>query len=489
MSPKATAHSSFLIAATALFVLRLIDPITLIPDSYDLAAQGECLWTNHSNWIDCNEATLGFRPIAPAILMGPFLLFTNGLQALNILCAISLLIFFYSLQHIVNRSSLSFAILLTLILSPSTRQLLSLIDARILVLGPLMWVYQSLLCTPKSIFRNIAIGLVVSTAALSRPEHLLSVVLVIFWMRGFHWSAILSRLAAIIPLFFVWIGYLSYAANQLVMTPRSWEGWILQHAELPLRWGQQMFGMGIWSPPLRTVAQTFPTPPSTQSLSVMDAFQWVHTVFAAPYFVALAVGMLIGAALLYREPQKRTFFIAFLALMLPTLMAAIYPQARDPYFTQSNLIPTLLALSVLGVTGYHQLLVNLFSPPVRYVFLGSVIAFLSLLAPDQIYLPQVHTTEAAIAYIRASQNQSSAKVLASFETAPILYYTSHDWQQLPSPFERRDKAQYLIYSHLDTLQLSPMPRIRDKTVSFEKAFIGSEDGSWVLLYRLEDTVH
>ncbi|MEC8277281.1 MAG: hypothetical protein VX026_06180, partial [Myxococcota bacterium] len=122
-------------------MLRLVEPATLIPDSYDIAAIGECLWLNESQWLDCNEVTMGFRPIVPAILLGPFLTFTNSLNSLSILCTLSIILFLFCTQRLIQNRIISTVACILLIAMPTTRQLLGIVDARVLILGPLMWAY------------------------------------------------------------------------------------------------------------------------------------------------------------------------------------------------------------------------------------------------------------------------------------------------------------------------------------------------------------
>ena len=99
--------------------------------------------------------------------MGPLLFLTNSLHALSILCSLSLLLFFsYTIQRIFSQRHLSICILSAPLALPNTRQLMAVIDARIIVLGPLLWAYLQLISKPSKNLNYLWIGLAVSVAAL-----------------------------------------------------------------------------------------------------------------------------------------------------------------------------------------------------------------------------------------------------------------------------------------------------------------------------------
>lgn len=476
-----------LIAAAAVFLLRLFGPADLIPDSYDIAAVGECFWLNKSQWIDCNEATMGFRPLAPAVLMGPLLTLTGSLNSLSILCTLSILIFFVSLQQLMQNRLLSAVVCTVIITMPMTQQLLGLMDARVIVLGPLMWAYLKASSQSPQYSTNLFIGLAAAFVALSRPEQLLSVAFILLWVKGLSWKAIATRLTgALIPIA-IWIADLSHHAGQLILAPRHWEGWILEQTELPLRWSQQLYGMGVWSPPLRDIAIAFPSPPQpTVGLSLWDGLQWISHAFFNPslmWFVAGAVFCFVG--IIKNTKEVRTM-LPILAFMLPNLVATIYPQARDPLFAHSNLIPSILGLVVLGLIGFAHLIERVKPYPLKISLAVGLMAA-TLLSPSPLSpLPQIHNTEAGQSFIKDYKTIDDTTVIASFETAPLLHYTEQKWQQHPSPFEERPSAKALIYSHLDTQIVLPKPIVQGKSARLESAYVGESDQSWVIVYRLED---
>ena len=111
----------------------------------------------------------------------------------------------------------------------------------------------------------------------------------------------------------------------------------------------------------------------------------------------------------------------------------------------------------------------------------------TLLSPSPLSpLPQIHNTEAGQSFIKDYKTIDDTTVIASFETTPLLHYTEQKWQQHPSPFEERPDAKALIYSHLDTQIVLPKPLIHGKSARIESAYVGENDQSWVIVYRLED---
>lgn len=475
------------IAATAVFLLRLVEPATLIPDSYDIAAIGECLWLNESQWLDCNEVTMGFRPIVPAILLGPFLTFTNSLNSLSILCTLSIILFLFCTQRLIQNRIISTVACILLIAMPTTRQLLGIVDARILILGPLMWAYLGASGESERRIHTLLIGLAAALVALSRPEHLLSAAIIMLWHHKVNWKNVALRCTGVLTPIVIWIAYLSHSAGQFVLTPRHWEGWILEQSEMPLRWSQQLYGMGVWSPPLRDIAISFPSPPqATVGLSAWEGIQWIshHAIDPSLIIFTMGTGMVLYGAVTNRHWTRNV--LVLLAFMLPNLVSTVYPQARDPLFSQSNLIPSILGLILLGLIGFAEFHKKVKSDALKIALFIGALGYMSAHPLAKASLPQVHNSEAGHAYINAYQDSQEGTVIASFETAPLLYYTKQKWQQHPSPFEERPKAERLIYSHLDTQLILPTPLIRGKKAHIEAAYLGNNDQSWVIVYRLED---
>jgi hypothetical protein len=172
-------------------------------------------------------------------------------------------------------------------------------------------------------------------------------------------------------------------------------------------------------------------------------------------------------------------------------VAAVYPQARDPLFPDSNVIPLVVCLCILGTAGFALQIRSIFQarPNTTPVITAVALLGVAIFSPKRTQLPQIQRTEAGQTFIEKQKSQASATVLASFESAPLLYHTPQNWQQLPSPFEYRPAATHLIYSHLDVNQLTPHPQINDKSSTLVEIFTGKNDGSWILLYRLDSETH
>ena len=105
--------------------------------------------------------------------MGPLLALTGSLNSLSILCTLSILIFFVSLQQLIQNRFLSAVVCTVIITLPITQQLLGLMDAEVIVLGPLMWAYLKASCQSPRYSNNLLIGLAAAFVALSRPEQAL----------------------------------------------------------------------------------------------------------------------------------------------------------------------------------------------------------------------------------------------------------------------------------------------------------------------------
>jgi hypothetical protein len=481
----------FFLATVCVLIVRLRHPLYFIPDSYEIATIADCLWSGGSLWVDCEEVATHFRPIAPSILIGFLLPFFQSITALTILCTLSITLFFYALGQLLKSHLPIQLVALVLIgasLAPTINNLLGLVDARILILGPTFWLYHRLQNGQLASRYCFFMGFVAALISLSRPEQLLLLFLILPWLRSASLRAkALLILGMMIPML-AWVGFLSFQSQQLMFMPRHWEGWLLeQEGEIPRRWLQQLYGMGVWSPPLREFAMTHPPPTeTTMGPSIVQAIFWIRTVitdaFSPLYLSVIALGLGIGLSI----KKARSTFLILLSISVPSLAAAVYPQAQDGLFSQANLIPFILSIVISALVGaaifIHQKQLSVW----RSNALLSAFLFV-LFASDytDIRLPQIEKSDAGKSFIAHYQQEEKHTFLASFETAQLLYHSKQRWQQLPSPFERRDDADFLIYSHLDTQLWLPTPQIRGKKATLVKHIEG--DASWVLVYQLSDT--
>lgn len=480
----------FFLATVCVLIVRLRHPLYFIPDSYEIATVADCLWTGESLWVDCEDVATHFRPIAPSILIGFLLPFFQSITALTILCTLSITLFFYALGQLLKSRlpiQLIGLVLMAASLTPTVNNLLGLVDARILILGPTFWLYHRLQKSQNSNRYCFFMGFLAASISLSRPEQLLLLLLILPWLKSVSLRAkTLLILGMALPML-VWFGFLSFHSQQLMFMPRHWEGWLLeQETEIPRRWLQQLYGMGIWNPPLREFAMTQPPPvETTLGPSFVEAVLWVRKVitdaYTPLYLSVIALG--IGAGL--SISKARFTFLILLSISVPSLAAAVYPQAQDGLFSQANLIPFMISIVVSALAGVaifiHQRQLSVWR---SYALLSAFLCVLITSDHTDIRLPQIEKSDAGKSFIAQYQTKEKHTFLASFETAQLLYHSKQRWQQLPSPFERRDEAEFLIYSHLDTRLWLPTPQIRGKKARLVEHIEGN--ASWILIYQLSD---
>ena len=261
-----------LICLSLIAIGLILQDSTVVPDSYELALLGECLWSG-TNDQSCQEISWNFRPIGPAFLMGPLLLFFPPLKALELLSAVSVLGMCWVLMNTAERIGLKhFGVCVIALLwcAPTWREVLSVNDARTLVLG---FVFGAWYC---AVFRqtvrgSLLAGFLIGWAALIRPEQLLAVPLLLLCIAAIDYRRVLfCSTGAAIPLV-PWFTHLSLKGKTLVLVPRHWESGLVELANyIPVRWAQQILGMGIWKSPLRAVAVQNSSPTVQSSYNPVD---------------------------------------------------------------------------------------------------------------------------------------------------------------------------------------------------------------------------
>ena len=75
-----------------------------------------------------------------------------------------------------------------------------------------------------------------------------------------------------------WSWILYKETGRLTLSPRYWEPLILPLInEMPLRWVQELYGMGIWNPPLRRLAMQAELNIEKQNLLTSFSWgEWIH---------------------------------------------------------------------------------------------------------------------------------------------------------------------------------------------------------------------
>ena len=84
-------------------VLYSITTEILIPDSYEIVHVSECLMMIDDKI--CSHLSWNFRPIVPSLLLHPLLYIIDGLMAFRLLCLLSICFMFFSIYHLLLKST------------------------------------------------------------------------------------------------------------------------------------------------------------------------------------------------------------------------------------------------------------------------------------------------------------------------------------------------------------------------------------------------
>ena len=128
---------------------------------------------------------------------------------------------------------------------------------------------------------------------------------------------------------------------------------------------------------------------------------------------------------------------------------------------------------------------TLTQPKLRYALLTLMLLLNSALssAPDTpTGIDQDPAGQAAVRWLKEN-TKSRASIISSYENAPLAYLSGRKWQQYPSPWEnkRRAQATYLILSSLDSFWIGP-----DPTLDTPLAYFGGEE-QWVAIFSLKNS--
>ena len=123
----------------------------------------------------------------------------------------------------------------------------------------------------------LSIGVLLGLSFLTRFENLLLIAtgsLMILWYSRDRIIHFILYCIGWLPFVGGW-GWLLYKeTGRFTLSPRYWEPWIIPLIdEMPLRWVQELYGMGIWNPPLRQLAlesQIHPTKQNSTQFIFLD---------------------------------------------------------------------------------------------------------------------------------------------------------------------------------------------------------------------------
>lgn len=470
-------HPVFVFFITGLLCTGI--SIFYIPDSYEYALLSQC-FIGDSPSIDCQRIDPLFRPPTLPILNA--ILFRGHFSGIGVL-AFASLIASLTLIWIILRP-LGIWVATGGWMSCCGAFLLSryplLADARVFCLLPMLAGCYFAVREPTK--RNgFVAGLCIGIAALTRPECQITALFffLILIVRSRRMGGF-SLLGSALPIG-SWIILLSLQAKRLVIAPRQWEDYLLlSWQEVPMRWALQLYGMGIWNPGPREAAQLAP-PPETipqQAPSLSAGSTWINSLIEQEYIWWL----LLIPCFFYgiRNRRARIITLIFTSMLLTSLVAACWPQARDMAFPIANFLPAKLVLWI-GIGAGVGALVQGFRW--KAVIGGSAaipVLFAEANLPKTIEASP--TGQQMIEWI-AQETPSNSKVISSYENAPIVWLAERNWEQWPTKWEKRETATHILVSNLDAFWTGSS-EFNHATLTLEVAFQHHTD--WLYLYTIEE---
>ena len=341
--------------------------------------------------------------------------------------------------------------------SPFIRSLNSFADSRIIVLPLILWAGIALL-HPKNDAKIILSGAIACILAfLTRMEGLLLLPIFLFFqiiLKKGSWK--ITGL-----LFLGTIGFWLFGIWQqkgiFSISPRYWEGYLLLSTQkMPLRWALDLFGMGIWSPPMRRIAMEQPSiPMPLDSINFAEWLGWLK-ISILDYFPFWAWGI-FGFGLLnqLRKKEITASFWLLCSLILPSLVITLLPQARDYLFPQANTFP----IWMVGLFGIIWALEQFSQFLPKFGKQGFMILGISALTwfSNPVHLDSgvefFPIAQETTAWLEKNIPENGI-VLSSYELAPVVFLSHRRWEQWPSPYDwdlrlKTEKPVYALVSRID----------------------------------------
>ena len=464
----------FLLSAVCLMIYS--NPI-YITDSYEYAIMGSC-------WIDadfvsmnCAETNAFFRQPFPSFLVAISYLFLDPFVAIAFWSWFSSVCFLWLIWYVATKNiskNLGLWMWFAFASSPFLFRLHAFADARIIVLPFILWSVHSLSLRNAS-DRMVFWGAVTCVLAfLTRVECLFLFpvylyVQIVLQKGTWQKTALLFGATLLLWCFGIW-----QQAGILSISPRYWEGFLLNSTQdMSLQWSLDLFGMGVWSPPMRNIAMTYsPIPMSLDAISLQDWMQWLN-ISVIDYF-PIAVWIFCGVVFLYQAWKQEIPKViwVFISFTLPSFVITLLPQARDFVFPQSNTFPIWMCF-LFGMIWCLYVVSQKISSLGRVFFmLGSIV--LLHICSNHIHFESniefLDSSQAATNWLHL-HTEEDAIVLSSYEIAPIVFRSKRRWQQWPSPFEwdmRLDttKNTYALVSNMDAHAYYPLAFSQWKEPSF-----------------------
>lgn len=426
-----------------------------IPDSYEQGIVAECWRYGSSTRMDCDSIFPWFRPPFPSLLLTPLLDWIDSFTALLLLCWASTValcgIILHRIRSCFNDESndesnehwLTVPIVL-LGMAGLFVDLGLLADSKVLALPLVFGAWSLTLSKSLNPMRSFCVGILLGLAFLTRFENLLLIVVglpVIALYASRRWFSSLCYLSGTTPFVGGWIWILHQETGRLTLSPRYWEQWILLLLdELPLRWAQELYGMGIWNTPLRSLALEStlqnPTKSLLNSFSMTEWLSWLNMNILSLFHPVVVGIFVIQLVLWVRDRQMQKWLVTLLWISLPSIAITVLPQGRESIFPVAYVLPLWCSVWIwIGVSS-TLILTRLDSLWPKLTILTSALTLTQL--PTSIEQPdnlELTLSGQAVQHWLRMYTPENSIVLSSFENAPIVWLAERQWQEWPSPWE------------------------------------------------------
>ena len=438
-----------------------------IPDSYEQALGYICRFQEHPS---CAQVDLQFRPPSMSLFLMPLTIGMSPFLAVGVLSMLCSAWCLLPIALIIRKKTKSNTLMwfgaLGILLSPTLHLLNSLADARIFIL-PLLFSSWALtfIENPKK-YQLFLCGGLMGIAGTTRPELLLGIVLLSGFSLFYHRKKSMWTILGAWTPYLIWISSLSVQAQKLVLGPRHWEGALLAIWEfVPKRIALRLYGMGMYSPPARSIPSDIPT---TQTTDITVGFQWLFQILSMTPVV-----FIVGSLMIFLSWRKNKRVVsASIAIFLPYLIASFLPQARAPLFPQANMIPMLIVLYCYTGIALGKILLSCKKVPklARFALIFAIIGTHAL----TVHLPEhpsgIEYTSSGTQAQKYIRKQPTGSYTSSYENASLIWLTENQWHQQNSPWDNI-RSKYVLQSSIDMDILHDVKPI---------AFWAHED-SWVLI--------
>ena len=440
-----------LLGIIGLLLAWLGNPI-FIPDSYEQAIVAECWRYGTSMRMDCNAIFPWFRPPLPSMIIATGVDWFDSITALLLLSWVAAVGTYGIVFHRIQRglettehsSLLGSIVVLTISFAGFITTLGLFADSKLIAL-PLVFGSGSILLSKHlSGWNSFGMGVLLGLAFLTRFENLLLIALgvgMVFLLSSRRWWNCLAYSLGCMPFVGGWIWILSRETDRWTLSPRYWEQWIvLLMDKMPLRWVQELYGMGIWNPPLRSLAlQSTLDSQSSGLLSTFVFLEWVNwlNIHVLSLFHPMVVTVALLNILIWRRNKTLCKWLFVLCwLSLPSIAVTILPQGRESIFPIAYVLPLWCSVWIWIGLSTSLIIVRVERIWQKSILLLGLIGLTQL--PTSMKRPPNLEFSAPAMTVRhwlQKYTPENSIVLSSFEIAPIVWLSKRQWQEWPSPWE------------------------------------------------------